>query len=70
MKVKAKHWLNVDGEWYRAGDIFEVESVDGFAESVEVIAEPETVKKPKQEPVKEPETAETAPKRRGRSTKA
>lgn len=69
MKVKAKHWLNVNGEWHPKDDIFEVESIDGFAESVEVIAEPESVKKPKQEPEKT-ETAETTPKRRGRSTKA
>lgn len=69
MQVKAKHWINYDGEWHPAGDVFEVASVDGFAESVEVIAETEPVKKPKQEPEKT-ETAEVSPKRRGRSTKA
>ena len=69
LKVKAKHWLNVSGDWYKAGDVFEIESIAGIENSVEVIAEPEPVKKPKQEPEKT-ETAETSPKRRGRSTKA
>ena len=39
MKVKAKWAVKVDGKWQKAGDEFEVESTDGFAEAVEVLHE-------------------------------
>lgn len=28
MKVTAKHWLNYNGKWYKAGETFEVEDPD------------------------------------------
>lgn len=28
MKVKARHWLNHDGTWYRAGETFEISTGD------------------------------------------
>lgn len=74
MKVKAKHWLNVDGDWHPAGDIFDVESVAGFEESVEVVSEPESEVKPEtpentETPVKEEEPAEPVKSVRRRKTK-
>lgn len=56
MKVKAKHWLNVDGEWHPAGEPFEVESIAGFEESVEVIAEAKSEPKPEKTEVKPAQT--------------
>ena len=59
MKVKAKHWLNHDGTWYRAGETFEISTSDAeaLADSVEI----------SETPVRAAETEETeAPKRRGR----
>ena len=50
MKVKAKRWINVGGEWHGAGDVFDVPSLAGIGNAVEVVAEPrveETVKKEK-----------------------
>lgn len=61
MKVKAKNWINVSGEWHQAGDIFEIESIDGIEGSVEVIAEPKSAEKPE---VK----TETTPKRKTRAS--
>ena len=61
-KVKAKHWLNIDGTWHGTGETFEVGSIAGIREHVEVIAETpdEVVPEPEkeQEPVTEPEVAE------------
>lgn len=68
MKVKAKNWLNVGGKWYPTGEIFEIASIAGIEESVEVIAEPES-DEPKPEPETQEETTEVAPKKRGRTKK-
>ena len=70
MKVKAKHWLNVEGNWHPAGEEFEVESIAGIVNSVEVIAEtaPEPGKETEKAEAKaEAEKPAEAPKRRGRS---
>ena len=48
MKVKAKWAVKVNGKWHNATETFEVESLDGLEDAVEVI-----------EGAKEPETAET-----------
>lgn len=83
MKVKAKHWLNMGGTWRKAGEVFEVENIEGIEKSVEVIetkgakaqekpvevvAEP-VVKpdEPKKEATKS--TAGTTAKRRTRTSK-
>ena len=72
MKVKAKHWLNVEGTWHSPDEVFEVESVAGIADAVEVIAESEPAVKPKktEEAEKQAEMPEEKPvqaavKRRG-----
>lgn len=74
MKVRAKHWLNADGEWHKAGDEFEVESIAGIEEAVEVVAETKPVGKkaepkaetPEEKPEEKAEKAEP-PRRRGRA---
>ena len=50
MKVKAKWAVKVNGEWHRAGDVFEVDSTAGLLGAVEVLK-----KEPKPERVKEKE---------------
>ena len=37
MKVKAKWAVKVNGEWYKAGDVFEVDSTAGLLGAVEVL---------------------------------
>ena len=78
MIVKAKHWLNVDGTWHGPNEQFEVGSVAGIRDAVEVIAEtnpavepemPMPAEKPAEKAEKKPE-AEVKPvqntaKRRG-----
>lgn len=61
MKVRAKHWLNLNGTWHRCGEIFdlsaaEAEQAKGFVEILDDPAVPE-------EPVPE------EPKKRRRTTK-
>ena len=74
MKVKAKHWINANGNWYKPGEAFEVESVIGFENAVEVIAEePKVVEPAKNEPEKEDTepaqvTKSTTGTRRGRKS--
>ena len=77
-KVKAKHWLNIDGTWHGTGETFEVESIAGIREHVEVIAEapeavePEPIVEPEPETEEEPKKEQTEEKpkasasRRGR----
>lgn len=71
MKVKAKWAVKVNGEWHRAGDVFEVDSTAGLLGAVEVLKkEPkpvqvktEEVHVEKQDTEPEPEAkAETTPK--------
>lgn len=58
MKVKAKHWINADGVWHKAGEIFEIESAEGIEKGVEVIAEPESEVEP-EKPERASEKQET-----------
>lgn len=82
MKVKAKWAVKVNGVWHRAGDVFRVDSTEGFAEAVEVLKDdPKPVKKkqgeppaaeeaPAQETVPEPEAkAEPKPRTATRTRK-
>ena len=52
--VRAKCNLNFDGKWHMGGEIFDVESTDGFAEYVEEIGFVSEVfpPEPKEEPKK------------------
>ena len=73
MKVKAKHWINANGNWYKPGETFEVDTVIGFENAVEVVAEePKVVEPVKEEPEKgnpEPEqVTKTTGTRRGRKS--
>lgn len=45
MKVKANHWINVDGVWHPAGEVFEVSKA---VEGVEVLEKstPKAVNEP------------------------
>lgn len=53
-KVKARHWLNINGTWHGTGETFEVESLAGIRENVEVIAEIPDVVEPEPEKEQEP----------------
>lgn len=71
MKVKAKRWINVDGVWHGKDDVFETESVAGFADAVEVLADgkPEKVEPAKQktsEPISEKKAEKPAENTRRR----
>ena len=72
-KVVAKHWLKVGDAWYAKGEVFEVESLAGIANAVEVISdEPEIAApvepvKEEPEPVKQ-ETPKAASTRRRKTT--
>lgn len=75
IKVKAKHWINADGTWHKAGEIFEIESIEGIEKGVEVIAEPESADEPEkpekvsEKPVKaEKETEAVKPAARRRKS--
>ena len=65
MKAKAKHWINVNGDWYKPGEVFETESVAGIETAVEVIAEEPKVVEPVQQekPVEETEQKPTGTRR-------
>ena len=64
-KVIAKRWLNVEGNWHKPGEAFEVETLAGIpADAVEAVAEepeaeavqperPEKVEKKAEEPKQE-----------------
>lgn len=65
MKVKAKWAVKVNGEWHRAGDVFEVDSTAGLLGAVEVLKkEPKPAQAKAEEiPEEKPEaTAEATPK--------
>ena len=45
MKVKAKHGIKTETGWHMTGETFEVKSLDGISEMVDVVeatAEPQT----------------------------
>ena len=48
MKVTATHWINLDGTWYRPGEVYD----DGTPERAE-IAEEIPQNEPEKEPVSE-----------------
>ena len=68
MKVKAKHWLNYNGVWHRAGETFEVEDFDTVKDHAEKVGEAkEEVKEQYVSEIFPP--VEEQPKRRGRPKK-
>ena len=73
MRVRAKHWLNIDGTWHRSGEEFQLpaDRAEALRGSVEIL---DTVPPVRKEAVPEeakPETpAEASPKKRSRSKKA
>lgn len=72
MKVKAKHWINANGDWHKCGEIFEVNTLAGIEDAVEVIAEePKVVELEQQEiPAEEPKQTKTTGTRRTRKSNA
>ena len=44
MKVKAKWAIKVNGKWHNATEVFDVDSLDGLENAVEVIEEPKQVR--------------------------
>ena len=56
MKVKAKWAIKVNGEWRKAGDVFEVSSIDDIGNAVDVLQ-----KEPKPVQVKLEEIPEEKP---------
>lgn len=44
MKVKAKWAIKVNGKWHNATEVFDVESLDGLENAVEVVGEPKQVR--------------------------
>lgn len=64
MKVKAKHWINYNGAWHKAGETFEVEDFEEVKDHADkVVEEPEQYVSEIFPPVEE------QPKRRGRPKK-
>lgn len=61
VKVRAKCNLNFDGNWHMGGEVFEVESTDGFAEYVEEIGY--------ESEIFPPEPVEVKPKKPARTRK-
>lgn len=68
MKVKANHWLKTETGWHKAGDVFEVKSLDGLTGMVEVVEEPKC-KAPAPAPVTEEAEDTQAPKPTKRARK-
>lgn len=62
MKVKAKHWLNYNGVWYKGGEEFEVEDIEQVKDYVDPVEFVSDVFPPDEVP-------NEAPKRRGRPKK-
>ena len=72
MKVKAKWAVKVNGEWHRAGDVFEVDSTAGLLGAVEVLKKEQKPAQAKVEEIPEdkPEAkAETTPKAAAKTRK-
>lgn len=66
MKVRAKHWLNYNGVWHKAGEIFDVDNFDEVREYAVQVGYVSDVFPP-DEPEKTP--AEAPKKRGGRKKK-
>ena len=70
MKVKAKWAVKVNGEWRKAGDVFEVDSTAGLLGAVEVLnEEPKPVQVKMEEIPEEKPEAEAKPKTAARTRK-
>ena len=71
MKVTATHNINVYGIWYKAGDTYEVETVEDTPVSADVSAEEASEKdeKPEIKAESKEKPAQSTPKR-GRTRKA
>ena len=65
--MKATHWLNVNGKWYRPGEEIEAEPEKDTNEHVEVLAN-ETVES-KEEPEKPVEKMVSGTRRKSRNSK-
>lgn len=63
MKVKAKWAVKVNGEWRKAGDVFEVDSTAGLLGAVEVLKD-----EPKPVQVKQEEVPEAKPEAKAEAT--
>ena len=63
MKAKAKHWVNYNGVWHGAGDVFAIDPshADEMRQYAEIIEE--------EQPVNEAEPETEEPVRRGRKRK-
>ena len=73
MRVRAKHWLNIDGTWHRSGEEFllSAEAAEQLRGSVELLDAVSPVRKEAAQAEVKPEApAEAAPKKRSRSKKA
>ena len=68
--VRAKHWLNYNGTWYKGGETFEIDpnDKDAVAQYVTVIGEFVSDVFPPEEP--KAEQPAPTPKRRGRPKKS
>ena len=65
MKARAKHWVNYNGGWHVAGEVFPVSEADAeeiskYAELIEEEEAPEIVPESKPEPAPEAEISEPA----------
>lgn len=60
MKVKAKWAIKVNGKWHNATETFDVDSVDGIRDAVEIIEEEKPAPVRKEVKAETPET-EAAP---------
>ena len=43
MKVRAKHWVNYNGTWYKGGDEFEADNFNDVKEFASMVEAPEFV---------------------------
>ena len=50
MKVRARHWLNYNGTWHRAGDEFEVDDIEEVKEYVDPLVDFPVVHVPAEKP--------------------
>lgn len=64
MKAKAKHWVNYNGVWHGAGDVFDIDPAyaDEMRQYAEIIGD--------EPPVNDAEPAAEEPAKRGRKRKA
>lgn len=70
MRVRAKHWLNHNGTWYRGGEVFEIPTTEAemLKEHIE-IAETPLFFAAEEESENRTAVESEAPKKRGRPKK-